>query len=264
MSYLLDKKNKNKKFRRLAILVVFFVFFFYFRVGILGGLSSAAHFVFRPVFVVGNSIGNRLNNFGVYFNSKKLLSLENETLKLTLAENEARMSNYNTVLDENNKLKDTLGRVGENKNMILAAILVSPNRSPYDTLIIDIGKDKNINIGERVFAYGNVPIGKVAEVYGNSAKVVLFSNPGEKTDAIVSGKDATMQLVGRGGGNFEMILPRDFVLEKETEVVLSGLTSHTIAVVQTTLSDPRDSYQKALLASPVNIFQLNYVEVEKQ
>ncbi len=249
--------------KKIAILVVIFLFLFYFRGGILGGLSSATHFVFRPILVLGNNIGNRFEKMGAYFYSKKLLILENETLKNSIAANEARISNYNTVLDENIKLKETLGRNMGNKNMVLASILSKPNRSIYDTLIIDIGKDQNLVAGERVFAYGNVPIGKIVEVYANSSKVVLYSSPGEKTDVIVGGKGITMQLIGRGAGNFEMILPRDFVLENGTEVVLTGLTSHTIATVQTILSDPRDSYQKALLKSPVNIFELNSVEVEK-
>jgi hypothetical protein len=72
-----------------------------------------------------------------------------------------------------------------------------------------------------------------------------------------------MQLVGRGGGNFEMILPRDLVVANEATVVLPGITPYVVAVVETILTDPRDSYQKALLASPINIFELNLVEVEK-
>jgi len=45
-------------------------------------------------------------------------------------------------------------------------------------------------------------------------------------------------------------------------VVLPGITPYTLGIVQTILSDPRDSFQKALLVSPVNIFELKFVEVE--
>jgi len=60
-----------------------------------------------------------------------------------------------------------------------------------------------------------------------------------------------------------MILPRDFVLEKGNEVVLPGITPYTLGVVETIISDPRDSFQKALLVSPVNIQELKFVEVEQ-
>lgn len=263
MSYLLDKKNKIKKIKIIATILIVLSFLFYFRNGILSGLSSATHFVFRPILSVGNSIGNKFENIGAYFNSKKLLSLENETLRLEKSANEAKISNYNSVLDENVKLKEILGRIPENKTMILASILVKPNRSPYDTLVIDIGVKDGAYVGQNVFALGNIPIGKISEIYESTSKVVLYSSPGERNDVFISGKDVLMQIVGRGGGNFEMILPRDFVLEKGTEVVLPGITPKVVGVVDTILSDPRDSYQKALLKSPVNIFELKFVEVEK-
>ena len=109
-------------------------------------------------------------------------------------------------------------------------------------------------------------------MYPGSSKAILFSNPGEKTEVLVSlgrsssgeaGKDIFMQVVGRGGGNFEMTLPRDLVLEKGTEVQLPGLAPRALAIVETILSDPRDAFQKALLVSPVNIQELKFVEIEK-
>ena len=263
MNYLLDKKNKRKKIKKIALFAIVLLFLIIFKGSVYRGFSSTAHFIFRPILILGNSIGNKFSNVGAFFYSKKLLYLENETLKLKQNQDEARMSNYNSILDENIKLKDILGRKIENKSMILASVLSKPNISAYDTLILDIGEDQGVVVGQRVFANGAVPIGKIAEVYPKSSKVVLFSDPKEKTDVIIVGKDVSMQIIGRGGGNFEMILPRDFVIEKGNEVVLPGITPHTIAIVETVLSDPRDSYQKALLKSPVNIFQLKSVEVEK-
>ena len=173
------------------------------------------------------------------------------------------MANYNSTLDENLKTKEILGRKDTKANMILAGILSKPNQSPYDTLIIDVGAKDGILFGQRVFALGNIPIGRIAEVDVNSAKVILYSNPGEKTEVVVTGKDTFMQIIGRGGGNFEMVLPRDFVLDKGAEVVSPGITPYTIGIVQTIISDPRDAFQKALLTSPVNIQELKFVEVEK-
>ncbi|MEK7060303.1 MAG: rod shape-determining protein MreC [Patescibacteria group bacterium] len=275
MSYLLDKKIKRNKLFKYAIFVVILFFLIYFRVGVFNGLSYVSSVIFRPVLILGNSIGGSLSNAGAYFYSKKSLSLENENLKAKLNEQEARMSNYNSILDENLKIKETLGRKNEKINLVLAGILSKPNQSPYDTLVIDMGAKSGLVSGQKVFALGNVPIGRVAEVYANTAKIILYSNPGEKTEVVIGGKparnadsvataggDTFMQIVGRGGGNFEMILPRDFVLEKGTEVVLPGITPYVVATVQTIISDPRDSFQKALLSSPVNIQEIKFVEVE--
>ena len=263
MSYLLDKKQKIKKFKRVGIALAILLVLFYFRVGVLGGLSTATHFIFKPVLVVGNSIVNTFGGFGAYFSSKKSLTLENENLKAQILASEADRANYTAVVDENNQMKEILGRKAEKIDLILSSILSKPNRSPYDTLVIDIGVKDGAYVGQKVFALGNIPIGKISEIYESTSKVVLFSSPGEKTDVFVVGQNTTMQLTGRGGGNFEMILPRDFVIAQGAEVVLPGITSQVVGVVQTILSDPRDSYQKALLSSPVNIFQLKSVEVEK-
>jgi rod shape-determining protein MreC len=262
MSYLLDKKIKRNKLLKYLIFVIILFFLIYFRSSVFYGLSYISSVIFRPVLILGNNIGESLSNTSAYFYSKNSLLLENEDLKTKLSEQESRIVNYNSILDENLKIKEIWGRKQEKANMILAGILSKPNKSPYDTLVIDTGTKNGILIGQKVFALGNVPIGRIAEVYANTAKIILYSNPGEKIEVIISGQDTFMQIVGRGGGNFEMILPRDFVLEKGTEVVLPGITPYVVATVQTIISDPRDSFQKALLASPVNIQKLKFVEVE--
>jgi cell shape-determining protein MreC len=271
MSYLLDKKEKRKRFLKIAIGVIAFFILFYFRAGIFSGLSSISQGFFRPVLVLGNGVGGRLRNLGIYFASKSSLALQNENLRFRLSEEEAKILNYNSVLEENKSLKEILGRMNTKKNVILAAILWKPNQSPYDTLVLDMGTEQGINVGSMVFAFGNIPMGRIAEVYDNSSKVVLFSSAGEKTQAIVTlshsptgeaDKNTFFELVGRGGGNFEMILPRDLILQKGDLVTMPGINPYTLARVETTISDPRDPFTKALLVSPVNVQELKFVEVE--
>lgn len=218
--------------------------------------------IFRPVFLLGNNVGSKLDNLGSYFSFKNSLFLQNEELKTKLNENELRMSNYNVLLAENEILKEVLGRNTENKNFILSAILAKPNRSIYDTLVIDAGSLNEVKIGDLVFALGNIPIGRVSEIFPNSSKVVLFSSPREKTQAIIN--DSFLEITGRGGGNFEIILPRDFKLEKGTPVLMPGMDSYVLAVAETIISDPRNPFTEALLVSPVNIQELKFVQIEKQ
>ena len=263
MNYLLNKKVERNTFLKYAILIILLFVFIYFRAGIFRGLSYFVHTIFRSVLISGNNIGEKLSNIGIYFYSKKSLFLQNESLKSKLYKETAKIANYNSILAENLKIKEILGRKNENRHIILAGILSKPNQSPYDTLIIDIGAKEGVLLGQRAIALGNIPVGFIAETYDSTSKVVLLSNPGEKTEVIVESRDIFMQIVGRGGGNFEMILPKDLILEKGTEVVLPGITPYIVGIVQTILSDPRDSFQKALLLSPVNIQELKFVEVEQ-
>src|SRR3989344_6114197 len=269
MNYLLDKKLKRKKFSYIVFFVISLVILFYFRMNIFYGLSYVSTAIFRPVFILGNNIGGKLANISSFFISKNSLISENKNLKSQLSEDKAQLSNYNFILSENTKLKEILGRKIQKANMVLATILAKPNQSPYDTLIIDAGTKQGLQTGNMVFALGhsstdealgNIPIGPVAEIYADSSKIILFSNAGEKTQAMIG--SVSIKIIGRGGGNFEMILPRDIVLQKGDPAVLPGITPYVLGIIEIIISDPRDSFQKALLVSPVNIRELKFVEVE--
>ncbi len=262
MSYLLDRKNKRKRFSNIILVLVFIILVFIFRTPFWSGSSYVANVVFRPILIVKNSIGGFFSGISGSFSFKNNLVKENEDLRNKLNENSNLLINYNSILDENTKLKEILERKEEKTKVVLAAILSKPNINPYDTLIIDAGLNHNIKVGDTVFALGNIPIGHVRDVYPNSSKVILFSNSGEKTEVVVGDKGIFMQIVGRGGGNFEMIMPRDFSLTKGSSVSLPGINSNAVAISQATLSDPRDSFEKALLVSPVNIQEIKFVQVK--
>jgi cell shape-determining protein MreC len=261
MSYLLDKKIQRKKFSLYAFFIFIFLILFYFRSGVFNGLAYVSNKIFHPIIIVGDNIGGKFSSLGAYFSSKNSLSQENQKLTSELEADQATMSNYNSVVAENADLKDTLGRKSPKTNFVLGAILEKPNQSPYDTLLIDAGLAQGVRSGSVVFVEGNVPIGRVDTVYENTSKIVLFSNSGEKTEVVV-GKNVFMEAIGRGGGNFEIIMPKDFTMQAGDQVVLPGINPYVLATVETIISDPRDSFIKALLVSPVNIQELKFVEVE--
>lgn len=269
MSYLLDKKIKRKKFLNIALSVIVLIILFYFRSGIFNGFSSVSQVIFHPILIAGNNVGEKFKSVGSYFLSKNYLYNQNQKLQAQVDFNNARNSNYDSVLAENASLKEILNRKSEKATMTLATILSKPNQSIYDTLVIDAGIKQGINEGDIVFAQGNVPIGLVSLVYDNSSKVTLFSSTGEKTQVVASSKlaspaggDVFLELIGRGGGNFEMILPRDFTLQQGDQVVMPGIYPYVLAEVVTTISDLRDPFKKVLLTSLVNIQELKFVEVE--
>jgi cell shape-determining protein MreC len=263
MNYLLDKKIKKRKIYKITLGILALFLILYFHVSIFDGLSSSFSVIFRPVLVLGRNIIGEISNVSAIFHDRRSLMLENQDLESQITESQADRANYASVLDENIQMKEILGRKVPNDQLILAGILNKPNQSLYDTLLIDAGTAEGVVIGQRVFALGNVPIGYISEADMDSSKVILYSNPGEKTEAVISSQNVFMQTVGRGGGNFEMILPRDFVLTVGTEIDLPGVTPYILGTVQSILSDPRDAFQKALIASPINIQQQKFVEVEK-
>ena len=262
ISYLLDKKIKRKKFFSVVFFVITILVLFYFRLVIADGLSYASHTLFRPFLIFSDDVGEKFSSTGAFFSSKSSLYKKNADLESQLSININTNANYNSVLAENIDLKEILGRKNEKSILVLAAILGKPNQSPYDTLIIDVGVKHGLQTGDMVFALGNVPVGRLSAVYSNSSTATLFSNSGQKTQVVVGGGNTFLEAVGRGGGNFEIILPRDFALLKGDQAVLPGINPLLLGIVETIISDPRDSFIKALLVSPVNIQKLKFVQVK--
>ena len=177
MNYLQNRKIKRKKIEKIVLVVIILLFLIYFGSNIFSGLSFVSHAVFKPVLVLGNSIGEKFGNIGAYFKSKKNLYLENESLRERLNENTATLSNYNSLLGENVGMKEILGMGGEERDLVLASILSKPPKSLYDTLVIDAGEKNGVLVGDLVFAEGDVPLGRIESVNSGSSKVILFSSP---------------------------------------------------------------------------------------
>jgi rod shape-determining protein MreC len=257
-----DKKKYQRRNNFLRIIIIAGVVLLLFILGIISWSGGFFHRVGLPFWKTEKVITDKLAISREVTRTKVSVFIENESLKNKIAEQEARMADYQLIKDENDQLKSLLGRLPTKNNFILGTVLVKPNRSPYDTIIIDIGSSVGLVEGEQVFVSGEIPIGEIVKVYENTSLVMLYSNPDQKTEAIISGSNATVELIGRGAGNFEMIVPLDLATEKGTNVVLPSLNSKIIAVIESVLSNQTDSVKKVLLRSPVNIFQLKWVEVK--
>ena len=187
---------------------------------------------------------------------------ENKSLKQSLKDAELANLERDVLFGDNVALREALGRKPETKDIFVGVILSKPNASPYDTLIIDIGSEDSIVLGDLVFAHGDVPLGTIDAVYGNTARVKLFSTPKETIKVIIKG-NIYIDVVGKGGGNFEAILPRDIQIAEGDVLTLPNMSPQIIAVVSMIVSDPRDPSQKILAKSPINIQELKFVVVEK-
>lgn len=240
MSYLRNKQNNKLKPILLLVCVILIVVLFH--VSIFKFLSKVLQSTGRFIWGTTNS-----------FKSKD---------ESRLAQLEAKLSLYDTVIHENILLKDIFYRAS-NDNFILASILAKPSMSPFDTLIIDVGLSDGILVGQNVFAYGDVFLGKVDQVYNKTSVIKLFSSPGETTDTIISGKDIFIQAVGRGGQNFEITVPQNIEILKGTQIILPGLKPYILGLVEEIISDPREPFQKLLIHSPINIQEVKFVQIEK-
>lgn len=255
-----NKIRKNKK--SITGIIVLVLFFLVTALGAWSFIRGPINFVSRPFLMIGDWFSRGFNNIEFYFDSKKELSNQNVLLNEENLSLKAKLEDYSILENENEELKNILNRTKKINNYVLANILTKPNRSLYDSVILDIGKKDSLEIGDMAYAYGEIPVGKISEVYENSSLLTFFSSPGLKTEGFINEVNAAIELVGRGGGNFEAIIPVELNLEKDTIIYFPEYTSQVLAKIVETISNPSDPFKKVILVSPVSLESLKWVQVK--
>src|SRR3990167_6901335 len=172
-------------------------------------------------------------------------------------------SEIQSILKEQTQENILLELVGRKQkaNMVVASVLTRPPQTPYDVIVIDAGLNGSITIGSEVSLPEGPILGVVSEVFSKSAKVKLFSASGEETNAVLERNNVPVILIGIGGGNFRLALPRDIAIEKGDRILSSDIASRPLATVADVSVRPTDSFKEVLAKSPTNIFALRFVFV---
>ena len=268
MSYLRDNnsltprkdggQDVKKKILTVSLVVVLIYSFLF--TGIFSAFSSALNFIMTPVWEIKEYVSDTGNSFSAGFYSKKSLILENRRLEEELDIARFKLLDRNLLFEENLELKEFLGR-GVTGHTVFATVLVKPNRSLYDTFIIDVGDNAGIKNGNRVMYGGNVVIGKIVEVFSRTSKVLLLSSPGEFIDVVVGDDNIATVAYGRSSGNFELELPRDTNVQKGDMVVIPNIVPYVLGKVEHVESNSSNPFKKIFFKNPVNIFKIKWVEV---
>lgn len=251
------RKNITRNFIIIGVLILLAVSGFMFWSGKLFNVVG------RPIWTMQNKIVDTAYNTSYLVRTKASVFNENDLLKKENIDLKNQMIDYQIMKTENDQLKELLGRLPTEDKFTIATILTKPNRSPYDSIIIDIGSNVGLVEGLKVFGDATVPIGEITKVYVNNSLVMLYSNPGQITEGVLEGSNTSVELVGRGGGNFEMTIPLDLPSENGNLVVLPSIKREVIAIVDGVLSSPTDPIKKVILRSPINIQSLKWVEVKR-
>lgn len=232
-----DRKRKMGRsgiYKMLAIVVALYVVYL-----LLGGLIA------RGLYAIQRSVAYME---GYY----------NEPVR-PVAEN----AYVSSLENENAELKNLLGRKPEKDERELAVILSRPPRTPYDSLVIDIGEDHGLMQGDLVYAEMNYLVGHVEVVYPTTSIVKLFSSPGEKIDVLVGSSTTPVVAEGRGGGNFYIKVPRNIKVHEGDPIVVPSLRSLILGSAEKVDAAEGDAYAYIYFKLPVNFNSLRYAEIKK-
>lgn len=222
-------------------------------------LTQAVYSVAPSLWGAGGNAESALGAFLVNFKEKDGLVRENETLNETISMMETKVLDRNLLAEKVTKLEEALGRT-QSDDRVVANVLVGVSRSPYDTLVIDAGEEEGINKGNMVVYSGSGVIGEVVETTPYSAKIKLYSSPGEEHRVTVGSHYIPVLAVGRGMGNFEAKVPQDSAVSVGDNVVTvkGNLILGAVSLIEV---KPAEPIKRIFFRVPFNITEIQSVEV---
>jgi len=256
-------KGRNRKLilsGALVALILIVIIFGNFSFGII---DKPIMYIIRPFFKAQNVFGSWWQNLKIEFNEKKSLQKENAILREKNIEMETKIARSEILEKENAILKNTFSD-DEKQNFLLASVIFRPPMTPYDILIIDSGSDNGIREGMQVSAFGNVLLGYVADLFPNTSKIKLISSFGEETNIVLESSGVPAIAIGRGGENFEIMLPRAIKVDVGERIITLGKRPMLIGIVEKIEHQSADPFQKIIFRLPVNIQYLSHVFLLKQ
>jgi len=250
----------------LAVIIVIFFLVVIFGGPILSTLfGPMAVIVAKPFWAARNYLFIGLQPLTNIFQTKGGLIEENKKLQRDLEAARLLKIDYGVLTRENENLRAIIGLGPIKVGSTVGKVVSHPWNSPYDILMVDVGGNKNqepIQTKDLVTYRGTLALGRVEKVVSGVVKVVLFSIGSSKVAAVIGSERVPVMLTGRGNGNFITELPRNLEIVLGSSVLLvDGKRDYTLGVVGAISKTPGETLQTIYVRSPVNVSELDYVEI---
>ena len=256
MTYIIKNRKDNRKitFWISLILICIFIIFQYFWPSFIPAMfTNIVTPYWRTEFAIQSGSLNSVEN----------LLKENESLKRQIADNKAEMAIVESVNSENLESRNLL-QISSSTLQSSSIVVPIIRRAPsglYDQFIIDAGKDKGISTTSLVYASGNIPIGRVTDVFRQTSKVILFYSPDQRHDVLLANRIPAVA-IGLGGGQYEVSVPRGLNVAVGDFVYSANLNAKPMGKIVYIDSDSSLAFEKVLFSVPINIYELRWVTVE--
>ncbi|MFZ2621240.1 MAG: rod shape-determining protein MreC [Minisyncoccia bacterium] len=262
MSYHLKSKPKHEHRVKIILTVVLFTVLSLSAFLFPNFFRTVFYSISKPLWIVSDNIAKPFSSIKDYFIFRNVLIEKNLALEDELSALKLKETDYDLVLLENQSLKMELGRP-TNINRILARVLSKPPRSPYDTLVIDVGSTDGLTLGNKVYFGGNIIIGLVTSITPHSSLVELFSSGNHRQEVILSRTGASFEIQGRGGENFQLEVPKDTDILWGDIFEYPGIFSSVIGNVYYIDTNSQSSFKTVYIRVPGSVFSAKFVFVEK-
>lgn len=256
MNYLRAKQKRNRTIVLSAIGVVALFLIIFFRTPLTHAGKAVWNFVMWPVWQLDNFVRDRFADAIISRATKRSLTNEILTLRDELQTAQQKNIAYDALKADYDRFVEL-----STGGTIVATVMRDPLLG-HDTLVLDRGSAEGVSVGDTVFASEHIVIGEIGEVFDHRSIAKLYSLSDIKTEAIVSSDGRAVVLSGRGGGNFEIMLPKDTVIDPGTSIVLPTRVTSVVAIVDRKISDEYDPFTKYIARLAVNPNELRFVIVQ--
>lgn len=253
MTYIEKSKRKNKSKYLYAIITILIAIFIGINYLYPSFFANLFIYIAKPIWRLDYAY-----NIGAFDSNQKLFE-QNLALKKELDELRLKQESFYFIENENKQLKASFG-IASSTRSIVASVLDRPSFIPYDIFIVDAGKSQGVSTSSIIYASGDMPIGKIIEVYDNTSKAILFSSPNEKTEIGIGANNVTAMAIGRGGGQYFVELPRGLNI-KVGDIIIHSNLNKLLGKVGLIDEDPALTFERIYFASPINIYEIKWVKV---
>ncbi len=254
-----DKGNRNKIIFVIVLFLLLSLASFLFP----KALQTVSLSISKPVWLARGAVVDSFVSVKDLFVFKRTLIAKNVSLENELASLKLKEIDYEALTLQNQDLKNLLGRGDSNSPRTLSRILSKPPYTPYDILIIDIGSESGVSVGDRVYISGNILVGAVQNVTPNTSLVRLFSSGGLTNEAILSRTGESFALVGQGSANFKIEVPKDADIIWGDTFNYPNISPAVLGSVYYIDTSSQSSFKTVYLKIPGNVFLAKYVFVER-
>ena len=221
------QRGGAQKFSILS-LIILAVFIFFLDVYGFTAIKTARSFindvVFRISFIV-SSPSRVLPNISRDITSHLNLKKENEKLKQVIENYKSLDLNLEYITNENKNLKKVLDSENINsnqKNIVLAKVLVDRNSPFLKTIIVNKGTQSGIKKGMPV-TQNNYLVGRIVETNYLSSRVLLLNDLNSRIPVTLDENNSQAILTGSGTRNPKLeYLPDEYEFKEGVNVFASG------------------------------------------
>lgn len=254
MSYRYDKKKRTQK-RWYAVGIIFLVFALF--TNIYGWIFDVFEKPLVQSWENKEQLFSDTENFFEAFSSKKSLIEEHKRLQQEIT----RLSIQNLRTDYlASELESLYGLSDIDSDMVPAHVVLQES----DIMMVDIGAQQNVTIGDKVIAYDNVAIGVVSEVYDTTSRIELYSKAGQSINGVLFPHNINLIAKGYGGGSFVIETPREIEVAEGDIFYSLEQPGRVIGIVRAIEFDARDPFKQVYLSYPVNLSEIQMIGVQSK